>query len=71
MEYVALFLIFMLIGMIVVAVSYATAGFAEILLVQELKEEEEKQNENNDRVNNRVDDKEDFQSKGKSDGNEK
>ena len=71
LEYVGLFLIFILVGMIVVAVSYATAGFAEILLVQELKEEEEKENENNDRVNNRVDDKKDFQSKGESDGNEK
>ena len=71
MEYVGLFLVFMLVGMIVIAVSYATAGFAEILLVQELKEEEEKENENNDRVNNRVDDKKYFQSKGKSDGNEK
>lgn len=71
MEYVALFLVFILVGMIVVAVSYATAGFAEILLVQELKEEEEKQNENNDRVNNRVDDKKDFQCKGKSNVNEK
>ncbi len=71
MEYVGLFLVFMLIGMIVVAVSYATAGFAEILLVQELKEKEEKQNENNDRVDNRVDDKKDFQNKGKSNGNEK
>ena len=54
-----------------VAVAYATAGFAEILLVQELKEEEEKQNENNDRVDNRVDDKKDFQYKSKSNGNEK
>ena len=71
MEYVALFLIFILVGMIVVAVSYATAGFAEILLIQELKEEEEKQNENNDRVDNRVDDKKDFQNKGKSNDNEK
>ena len=57
--------------MLVVAISYATAGFAEVLLVQELKEEEEKQNENNDRVNNRVDDKKDFQSKGESNDNEK
>ena len=71
MEYVGLFLLFVLVGMVVVAVSYATAGFAEILLVQELKEEEEKQNENNDRVDNRVDDKKDFQSKGESNGNEK
>lgn len=71
MEYVALFLIFVLIGMIVVAVAYATAGFAEILLVQELREEEEKQNENNDRVNNRVDNKKDFQNKGKSNDNKK
>lgn len=71
MEYVGLFLIFVLIGMIVITVSYATAGFAEILLVQELKEEEEKQNENNDRVDNRVDDKKDFQNKGKSNDNEK
>ena len=71
MEYVWLFLIFVLVGILLVAVAYVIAGFAEILLVQELKEEEEKQNENNDRIDNRVDGKKDFQNKGKSNGNEK
>ena len=40
MKYIWLFLLFVLVGIIVVAVAYATAGFAEVLSIQELKEKE-------------------------------
>lgn len=46
MKYLVLLIVFIVVGLIVVAVAYATAGFAEVLLIQDYLEEEEKLNEN-------------------------